>query len=125
MGQRVVSDALKALLAADDLPKVPVKIPEWGIEEAFIRTMTGTDRDAYEESNLEKNAEGKMKFTMANISARLVARCLVDAAGARIVPDDKIGALGQKSGKVISRLFRIAQQVNGLDHQSVESAAKN
>lgn len=120
-----MSALLKQILDAQDLPKVEVKIPEWGIDSAFIRTMTGAERDVYEASNVERQPDGGMRITFDNISARLVGRCLVDADGNRIVPDDKIDALGKKSAKVLTRLFRVAQQVNGLDAGAVRDAEKN
>jgi hypothetical protein len=118
---------LKSILEAQDLSKVSVEIPEWGLtkDQAFIRTMTGLERDAFEASNVERGPGGQMQVTFKNMSARLVARCLVDAEGKRIIPDDQIDALGQKSAKVLLRLFRVAQQVNGLDAGAVKEAEKN
>lgn len=118
---------LEQILKAEDLPKVGVEIPEWGLtkDQAFIRTMTGLERDAYEASNLKRDAEGTMQVSFENISARLVARCLVDAEGKRVIPDEKIGEFGRKSAAVLMRLFRVAQQVNGLTAQAVKDAEKN
>ncbi len=42
---------------ADDLPRETVSVPEWG-GEVLVRTMSGTDRDAFEASLLEK--DGRM-----------------------------------------------------------------
>ena len=39
----------EAILAADDLPREKVNVPEWG-GEVLVRTMSGTDRDAFEAS---------------------------------------------------------------------------
>ena len=38
-----------AILAADDLPRETVHVPEWG-GDVYVRTMSGTDRDAFETS---------------------------------------------------------------------------
>ena len=35
-----------AILAADDLPRETVHVPEWG-GDVYVRTMSGTDRDAF------------------------------------------------------------------------------
>lgn len=127
---RAPSPALQALLDTDDLPKTEVQIPEWGLggegqPKAFIRTMSGAERDAYEASNLRPGEGGKLQVTFENISARLVARCLVDAEGQRIVPDEHIDKLGKKSAKVLNRLYRVAQQVNGLNPGAADAAEKN
>ena len=40
------------ILAASDLTKELVEVPEWG-GSVYVRAMTGTERDSYEESVLE------------------------------------------------------------------------
>nr|NDG08537.1 hypothetical protein [Oxalobacteraceae bacterium] len=71
-----------AILAADDLPRETVIIPEWG-GEVLVRTMSGTDRDAFEASLLEK--DGRME----NVRARLVALTLCDSQGDRLFDDSE------------------------------------
>lgn len=39
----------EAILSADDLPAETVDVPEWG-GKVRIRTMTGSERDAFESS---------------------------------------------------------------------------
>ena len=45
----------EAILAADDLPREIVSVPEWG-GQVCVRTMTGTDRDAFETSLLSRDS---------------------------------------------------------------------
>ena len=77
-----------AILAADDLPRETVIIPEWG-GEVLVRTMSGTDRDAFEASLLEK--DGRME----NVRARLVALTLCDPQGDRLFDDSEIAEIGR------------------------------
>ena len=106
-----------AILAADDLPRETVNIPEWG-GEVLVRTMSGTDRDAFEASLLEK--DGRME----NVRARLVALTLCDSQGDRLFDDSEIAALGRKSARALDRVFSVAQRLNGIGTDEAQ-AAKN
>ena len=106
-----------AILAADDLPRETVIIPEWG-GEVLVRTMSGTDRDAFEASLLEK--DGRME----NVRARLVALTLCDLQGDRLFNDSEIAALGRKSARALDRVFSVAQRLNGIGVDQVDAAKK-
>ena len=106
-----------AILAADDLPRETVNVPEWG-GEVLVRTMSGTDRDAFEASLLEK--DGRME----NVRARLVALTLCDLQGDRLFDDSEIAALGRKSARALDRVFSVAQRLNGIGVEQVDAAKK-
>jgi hypothetical protein len=106
-----------AILAADDLPRETVSVPEWG-GEVLVRTMSGTDRDAFEASLLEK--DGRME----NVRARLVALTLCDPQGDRLFDDSEIAALGRKSARALDRVFAVAQRLNGIGVEQVDAAKK-
>ena len=106
-----------AILAADDLPRETVIIPEWG-GEVLVRTMSGTDRDAFEASLLEK--DGRME----NVRARLVALTLCDSQGDRLFDDSEIAALGRKSARALDRVFSVAQRLNGIGTEQAAAAKK-
>ena len=106
-----------AILAADDLPRETVNVPEWG-GEVLVRTMSGTDRDAFEASLLEK--DGRME----NVRARLVALTLCDPQGDRLFDDSEIAALGRKSARALDRVFSVAQRLNGIGVDQVDAAKK-
>ena len=78
------------ILQCDDLPKETVKVPEWG-GEVQVRTMTGTDRDAFEASLIGK--EGRLE----NVRARLVSLAVCDESGNRLFGDADVAALGAKA----------------------------
>lgn len=107
----------EAILAADDLPRELVNVPEWG-GDVFVRTMTGTDRDAFEASLIGK--EGRME----NVRARLVSLTLCNEAGERMFGDAEIAALGKKSARALDRVFSVAQRLNGIGTEQVEAAKK-
>ncbi|TRV27228.1 MAG: hypothetical protein EWV88_05055 [Microcystis wesenbergii Mw_MB_S_20031200_S109D] len=105
------------ILAANDLPLECLAIPEWG-GDVMVRTMTGADRDAFEASLIGK--EGRME----NVRARLVSLTLCDADGVRLFTDAEVVALGNKSAKALDRVFTIAQRINGIGTDAVDTAKK-
>lgn len=111
----------EAILAADDLPKVEVAVPEWGGGSVWIRSFTGAERDAWEQAMMGAGA-GR---TVENIRARLVVLTAVDANGVRLFADEDADALGSKSARALDRLFTAAARLNGLTRQDVKDLAKN
>lgn len=108
------------ILAADDLVREQVSVPEWG-GSVCIRTLTGTERDKFEASVY---ASGKASFE--DLRAKLLVLCLVDANGARLFGGDgDVKGLGAKSSCVLDRLFAVAQRLNGLSKRDLEDLEKN
>lgn len=108
-----------AILAADDLPKETVSVPEWG-GDVIISTMTGAMRDAWEQS-----IAGDGKPNIANIRARLLSFCAVDEAGQRLFTDADVEALGAKSGAALDRCVRVAQRLNKITEDAVKESRGN
>jgi len=109
------------ILMCDDLPRETVQVPEWG-GEVQVRTMTGTDRDAFESSLIGKDNQSGGR--LENVRARLVSLTLCDETGVRLFTDGDITALGQKSAKALDRVFTVAQRLNGIGTDQVD-VAKN
>jgi hypothetical protein len=110
------------ILAAQDLPSKAVAVPEWGLE-IFVRSMTGAERDRYEQELLAaRGPDGKMN--LQNVRARLVAFCTVDAEGKRVFADEDIPALGEKSAAALDRVFAAASALNGIGQKDVDELGK-
>jgi hypothetical protein len=109
------------ILGADDLPKQEVSVPEWG-GHVWVRTMTGTERDAFEAALLN----GQNKATnLSNIRARMAVLTVCDDAGDRLFDDADMAALGKKSAAALDRVFAVAQELNHFGDKDVEDLAKN
>ena len=108
---------VKAGMAAQ-LSMKAVKV--WG-EDANIRRMTGTERDAFEASIFD--ASGKMD--KAQFRAKLLVKTLADEAGVRLFTDTEIGVLSELPSDELVRLYDIAEKLNGLSKQDVEDLTKN
>jgi hypothetical protein len=113
-----------AILAASDLKTVDVDVPEWG-GTVRVRSMTGTDRDAFESSLVTIGEDGARKPDMTNFSAKLVAMTLVDPDGKLMFGADEVAHLAGKSAAALQRVFEAAQKLNGMGNGADEAAAKN
>jgi hypothetical protein len=104
------------ILAADDLPKELVEVPEWG-GSVYVRCLTGTERDAWEASVVDMSGNGKAKANLENLRAKLVARCACDEAGARIFSDADVAVLGAKSAAAMDRLYTVAARLSKISKE--------
>jgi hypothetical protein len=109
-----------AILAADDLAKETVAVPEWG-GEVIVSTMTGEARDAWEQSLLS----GGGKVNMKNLRARLLAYAAVDESGTRLFTEADAEKLGKKSSKALERCVKVIQKLNGMTDKDLEDAKGN
>ncbi len=111
------------ILAVDDRKTETVSVPEWG-GDVIVTVMTGTERDAFEQSVVDSRGSN-ITTNLANIRAKLCARCIVDDNRKRLFTDADIVALGEKSSVALDRIFGVAQRINGLTADEVEQLAKN
>lgn len=110
------------ILAAADLKKETVEVPEWG-GSVIIGTMTGTARDAFEFSIYGQGADGK---NIENIRAKMIAATAQDEKGRLIFNGaEDVIALGLKSVKALDRLFTVAKRLNGVGAKDLEELEKN
>lgn len=108
-----------AIFAADDTEYDEVECPEWG-GTVRIKSITGTARDAFEESLRE--GKGKdAKVNLRNMRARLISLCAVDENGRRIFTKEQVGKLGAKNAKPLDRLFDACTQLIGMSEKDVET----
>ena len=123
-----------AILAADDLPRETVEVPEWG-GAVIVQGLTSRQRDLFEASIQKRRPGGKKRhkdqqetedrIDLDNFRAKLVVRCVVDEQGSRIFGDQDIETLGAKSAQAVSRLFDVAQRLCGMSNEDVEELAGN
>jgi len=106
----------KSILAADDVRKEKIAVPEWG-GDVFLRVLTGTDRDRFEESY----ADQKMK----SFRIRFLLLALCDEAGERLFSDDEADVLGKKSSVVINRLFEAGWKLNAFTQEAVDALGED
>jgi hypothetical protein len=111
------------ILAAEDLPRETVRVPEWG-GEVLVRGLTGAQRDEFEASVVVGKGSNR-EVNIKNLRAKLVSLSVVDEAGALLFTDKDIDALGKKSAVALQRVFEVAQRVSGLTSADVDELSKN
>lgn len=115
------------ILAASDLKRELVEVPEWG-GSVYVRAMTGTERDSFEESIIEIRQNGKgvsAKPILAAMRAKMCARCMVGENDERLFTDTDVEALGQKSAAALDRVYAVAQRLNAMGEADIEELAGN
>ncbi len=112
-----------AILQAEDLQYEDVYVEEWG-GAVRVRTLTGAERDAFEQSIVEQRGKNT-KMNLRNIRAKLVALTVVDEDGQRLFSDKDARLLGEKSASALDKIFDVAQRLSGLRDEDVEELAKN
>lgn len=113
------------ILSADDLTYKNVEVPEWN-GTVRVRTMTGLERMKFEDGALKiKGDSVELSDGSVNIICRLLALTICGDDGERIFGDDEMKALAEKSVRPLLRLFKVAQELNGIGEDEVEELEKN
>lgn len=107
------------ILGADDLVVEQVEVPEWG-GAVLVRTMTGKERDRFEELTYHDGGAD-----LDNMRARLVSLTVVNEQGGAVFTEDDITALGKKSSKALDRVLDKARELNGLTREDLQALLKN
>jgi len=110
------------ILGADDMVKEEQLCPEWG-GSVFVRTLTGTERDVFEES-VNRKRKGE-HVDIRGLKVSLLIKVLCDSNGVLLFTPADAPALNKKSAAVLDRLFQAAQRVNGMSKENVEELAGN
>jgi hypothetical protein len=108
------------ILQADDITVETVPVPEWG-GEVIVRTMTGTDRDIWDNLLFKGGSDDFLD----NTRARLCACTIIDENRNLLFSEDDIIELGKKSSLALNRVFDVAKNLNGLGSKEIEDLAKN
>ena len=112
-----------AIFSAKDLPVEKLTIPAWG-GDVFLRVITSEEKDAWERSWFVGEGEERRE-DMHNLSARFAVLVLCDESGKRIFTDSEAGALGQKSGAALSKIWEAGRKLNKMGKDAAEKEIKN
>lgn len=115
------------ILAAGDIDHEDHDVPEWDGVKVRIRGLTGTQRDSFEAKGVAMRRGGQdIELRMQNFRSRLLVKCLYDPdTDKRIFEESDVPKLGSKAGKVLDRLFDIAQRLSGMGQEAMEDARGN
>lgn len=126
MGSYIGRDAI---LRASVLRTEEVKVPEWadpetGADTVLVRELRGRERDEWEASLAVQRGK-QMVPDVANLRAKLVARCVVDGDLEPLFTQQDVAALGELSAAALDRVFDVAAKLSGLNENDLEEMAKN
>jgi len=113
-----------AILAAEDLPKELVDVPEWG-GSVWVRCLTALERDEWESSIMVMDGKGGTKADLRNIRAKLVVRTVVDDAGERLFSEADVLVLGGKSAAALDRLYSVAAKLSKITKEDEKELLGN
>ncbi len=117
-------DTAEEIFAIDDMEVRPVFVPQWG-RKVRLKMMTAMERDQFEASTVDQRG-GKQKPNLANLRARLVSRCVVNAKGEPLFTSGYVSRLGaEKSAAAIDFLFQQCQKLNGFTKEDIEELAED
>jgi hypothetical protein len=108
--------------AGHKMPTERVPTPELGEGAVVIvRGMTGLERDAFQKSIISGRGR-RSTVNMENITAKLVARCVINEDGSRSFTDsdEDIAKLGNLRGDVLNRIYDAAARLSGLSQADLE-----
>lgn len=103
------------LLSADRRPKCPqetVPVPALG-GDVIVRGLTASEQDDFDAKRSIGDGDNR-RLDVRNFRARLVARCLVDETGARLLGDHETAVIGDLPSEVVQPLFEVAVRLNGM-----------
>lgn len=107
----------------EDITVEVVPVPEWK-RSVRLKVLSAYERDEFEASTVTMKG-GKQKPNLANLRARLVARCMVDSKGDRVFQSGDVARLGRKSSKALDRLFAKCQELNGFSDKDIEDLTED
>jgi hypothetical protein len=120
MGSYLTRDAI---LAAATLRTEEVDVGEWG-GVVLVRELRGRERDEWEASLAVQRGK-QMVPDVANMRAKLVARCVVNGDLEPVFSQQDVNALGELSAAALDRVFEVASRLSGLSEADLEAASGN
>ncbi|CAB4121376.1 MULTISPECIES: hypothetical protein [Polynucleobacter] len=107
------------ILAANDLKRVEVDVPEWG-GKVWVTSFSADAKDA-----IEFNLMNLSKKSGVGLRAAYVGLAIVDEHGQRLFTDEELPMLGTKFAGAIDRIFEKVSEINRISQKDLEELEKN
>ena len=128
-------DIADAILGCEDIATVMVPTPEWPIKEVCLRELSSLERDKFDESisKVKKVKDKRGRIRREAVPEVKLMRAKLIMMSAVVSPTDHrpifnaghLQKLGEKSGKVMDRLFDEARKLSGLTEMETEELEGN
>lgn len=109
--------------ARDDRDYETVACPEWG-GEVRLRSITGLQRDAYEQSVIQGNGSDR-KMNLRHARSKLIVLCAVDENDRLLFTPEDLNALSKKNAAPLDRLFAACKRLAGLSDSDVNELTED
>lgn len=104
------------ILATNDTKVARLVIPEWDGVTVFLRVISGSERDRFEEScQADKNG----RKVLTHFRARFAVLVLGDEKGDRIFTDADVQLVGKKSAAALDRILEAGMAHNRMTEEEV------
>jgi len=90
----------------------------------WVRGMTGTERDQWEQSVLYHQKKSKTE-SYDQFRASLVARTVCDESGNRLFTDDEIAKVGALPCAIVDKLYSVGARLSAVSQKDEEELGKN
>lgn len=101
------------ILNASDCPMERVHVPEWN-GDVLVRSMTCAQLDEW------IRAQDGKSTADADVKASFLVATICDDNGAPLFTLDQVGALNEKNGSVLTRLYLKARKLNPISDDDIE-----
>lgn len=101
-------------------------IPEWGDDVAVgMRYWSGTERDEFDMELQRRKPGDDDLMDLIGMKAFCLALSICDESGERLYDEAGIDELNDLNSEILQRLFKKAQEMNGIGDKAVEELEKN
>lgn len=115
----------EAILQSNDIDYEIVDVPEWG-GSVRVKSMTGTERDAFEQSMMRMRKGVFDGVSLDNIRAKLCTMTMVNGEGELLFSGAADAEwLGQKSAAALDRVYTVAQKLSRLTKEDIDELTGN
>jgi hypothetical protein len=90
----------------------------------WVRGMTGTERDQWEQAVLYYQKKSKTE-SYDQFRASLVVRTVCDENGVRLFTDDEIAKVGAMPCAVVDKLYSVGASLSAVSQKDEEELGKN
>jgi hypothetical protein len=111
------------LKGASSRPREQVELDGGGV--VWVQGLTGTERDRYEQTVMERKKDGRLVPNLENARARLVAVSLVNEDGTPMFREDEVALIGSFNARTLQRIWDKACELSGLSESDVEELEGN
>lgn len=94
-------------------------IPELG-GTIFVRGMSGTERDAFEEGLRIRKGRKAGQSDLKNFRAKLAVQVVTNEQGERVLKDEDASIFGQLPAGVLDRIISRCTELSGMAAEEVE-----